>query len=30
MSVMFSSRNMPVSVYGDNRRAGLTLSYPEA
>ena len=24
------SWNMPMSVYGDSRRAGLTLSYPDA
>ena len=29
MSVMFWSWNMPMSVYGDAHRAGLTLSYPK-
>ena len=30
MYAMFSIWNMPMSVYGDSRRAGLTLSYPDA
>ena len=30
MFAMFYNWNMPKSVYGDDRRAGLTLSYPEA
>ena len=29
MLVLFYSWNMPKSVYGDDRRAGLPLSYPE-
>ncbi len=29
MFVMFYSWNMPMSVYGNDYRAGLTLSHPE-